>query len=61
MGLQEIECEDMGWIDLHQDRVQVVANVCDDGNEPFVFVKWWETFGVLECLLLLIASEDSVE
>jgi len=29
MGLQEIVCEDMGWIDLHQDRVQLVVNFCE--------------------------------
>jgi hypothetical protein len=36
MGLQEIECEDMGWVDLHQDRVQLVVSFCDDGSEPSV-------------------------
>jgi len=35
-GLQEIGCEDMGWIDLHQYRLQLVASFCDDGSEPSV-------------------------
>jgi len=36
MGLQEIGFEDVGWIDLHQVRLQLVASFCDDGSEPSV-------------------------
>lgn len=60
MDLQEIECEGMGWIDLHQDRAQLMANFCDDGNGPSVSLNGGKCLEYLN-VLLLVASEDSVE
>jgi len=43
MGLQEVVCEGMDWIDAVQDRVQV-AGTCECGNEPSGSIKCGEFF-----------------
>jgi hypothetical protein len=37
MGLQEVRCGGIGWIDLVQDRQ--VTGRCKCGNEPSGFIK----------------------
>ena len=38
MGLQEVRCGDMDWIDLAQERGQV-ADSCERGNKPSGSIK----------------------